>query len=126
MDVLQNDLGWVYYGGKHYESIYTRFYQSWYLPKKFNIDKRKAHFSSLICSGQMTRDDALEAMKAPTYPEDLARKDYAYVIKKLGLSAEELDAIIASPNRTADDYPNTKKLFATAKTIINKRRQFIG
>jgi N-acetyl sugar amidotransferase len=65
METLQKDLGWIYYGGKHYESIYTRFYQAYLLPRKFSIDKRKAHYSSLIYSGQMTRDQAVELMKEP-------------------------------------------------------------
>ncbi|MHC1783281.1 MAG: hypothetical protein AB9891_11120 [Anaerolineaceae bacterium] len=64
LGVLQNELGWEYYGGKHYESIYTRFFQGYILPKKFNIDKRRAHFSSLIRSGQKTREQELRNWKS--------------------------------------------------------------
>ena len=63
MQTLERELGWKYYGWKHYESIYTRFYQGYILPKKFGYDKRKSHLSSLICSGEMTREEALEELK---------------------------------------------------------------
>jgi hypothetical protein len=126
MDILQNKLDWVYYGGKHYESIYTRFYQSFYLPKKFNIDKRKAHYSNLVLSGQMTRDEALAAMQEPVYPENLIQEDYVYVTKKLGLKPEEMEDIIASPNKTFEDYRTSHWLFESAKQLVNTTRRHIG
>ncbi len=106
MDVLQNVLGWQYYGGKHYESIYTRFFQGYILPRKFNIDKRRAHLSSLIRSGQISRENAVEEMSAPTYPEDLQREDREYVIKKLGMTEQEFESIMAAPVKSYRDYPN--------------------
>jgi N-acetyl sugar amidotransferase len=106
MDVLQNKLGWQYYGGKHYESIYTRFFQGYILPRKFGIDKRRAHFSNLICSGQMTRDVALEEMKNDPYPEAMMLEDRDYVKKKLGLTEAEFGQIMALPIKTFRDYPN--------------------
>jgi N-acetyl sugar amidotransferase len=126
MRVLQDDLGWVYYGGKHYESIYTRFYQAWYLPKKFDIDKRKAHYSALICSGQMSRDAVLEAMREEVYPAKLLEQDRVYTIKKLALTPAEFDAIVASPNKTFLDYRTSHALFARAKSLLNKTRKLIG
>jgi N-acetyl sugar amidotransferase len=126
MDVLQNRLGWIYYGGKHYESIYTRFYQAYILPRKFDIDKRKAHYSNLILSGQMTRDEALIAMQQPVYPEDLLQEDREYVIKKFGLTEAEFDAMMAEPCRTFEDYANNRALFNTAKTMVNATRRYIG
>ncbi len=124
LDVLQNELGWQYYGGKHYESIYTRFFQGYILPRKFNIDKRKAHLSSLIRSGQITREKALAEMAAPTYPEDLQREDREYVIKKLGLTEQEFDEIMAAPVKTYKDYPNYYNL--AAKTIgFNQARSIV-
>jgi hypothetical protein len=126
MQVLQDELGWMYYGGKHYESIYTRFYQAYLLPRKFDIDKRKAHYSTLICSGQMTREQALEAMKQPVYPESLLQQDREYSIKKLMLSPEQFDAIIRAPNKTFLDYRTSHKLFEWAKTVVNSTRQYIG
>ncbi len=128
LDVLQNKLGWQYYGGKHYESIYTRFFQGYILPKKFNIDKRKAHYSSLIRSGQITRETALEEMSAPTYPEDMQRDDREYVIKKLCLTEKEFDDIMAAPVKTYRDYPNYYNLasktigFEQARKIVRRLR----
>lgn len=126
MDVLQNELGWVYYGGKHYESIYTRFYQAYLLPRKFDIDKRKAHYSNLVLSGQMTREQALAAMQEPVYPENLLLEDRDYVTKKLGLKADDLAAIVASPNKTFEDYKTSHSLFETAKRLVNATRRYIG
>ena len=126
MDVLQNQLGWVYYGGKHYESIYTRFYQAYILPRKFNIDKRKAHYSNLICSGQMTREEAQVAMREPVYPEKLLEDDREYTIKKLGLSEAEFNAIMTAPNKTFLDYKTSHGLFEHAKKIVNASRRWIG
>ncbi len=128
LDVLQNKLGWQYYGGKHYESIYTRFFQGYILPKKFNIDKRKAHYSSLIRSGQIARDQVLEEIAAPTYPEDMQRDDREYVIKKLCLTEQEFDEIMATPVKTYRDYPNYYNLasktigFEQARKIVRRLR----
>ena len=128
LDVLQNVLGWQYYGGKHYESIYTRFFQGYILPKKFNIDKRRAHLSSLIRSGQTTREEALEEMSTPTYPEDMQRDDREYVIKKLGLTEKEFDEIMAAPVKSYRDYPNYYNLarktigFEQAQKIVRRIR----
>ena len=126
MEILQKQLGWTYYGGKHYESIYTRFYQAYVLPRKFNIDKRKAHYSNLICSGQMSREQALELMKEPVYPEHLLQQDREYAIKKLVLSAEQFEAIMQSPNRTFLDYRTSHRVFEIAKRLVNATRQYIG
>lgn len=106
MKVLQDELGWVYYGGKHYESIYTRFFQAYILPNKFNADKRRAHWASLICSGEVTRDQALEHMKEPICDPKLLIQDKQFVVKKLGISEEEFDRIMALPTKTIFDYPS--------------------
>jgi N-acetyl sugar amidotransferase len=126
MDVLQNELGWVYYGGKHYESIYTRFYQAYLLPRKFDIDKRKAHYSNLVLSGQMTRPEAVEAMKAPVYPADLLEEDRQYVIKKLNLDAQQFEEIMTLPRKTFLDYKNNRDVFTFAKRLVNSSRRLIG
>ena len=104
--VLQEDLGWRYYGGKHYESIYTRFYQGYILPEKFGFDKRRSHLSSLVCSGEITRSQALDDLKAPTYAPSMQEEDREYVVKKLGLSDEQFNAIMAAPRKTYWDYPS--------------------
>jgi N-acetyl sugar amidotransferase len=105
MKILEKELGWVYYGGKHYESIYTRFFQAYILPRKFNADKRRAHLSALVCASEITRSQALEAIKEPICPPDLLRQDKEFVIKKLGLTEEEFEKIIALPPKTFKDYP---------------------
>ena len=126
MRLLEEQLGWQYYGGKHYESIYTRFYQAYVLPRKFNIDKRKAHFSSLICSGQMTRDEALDLMREPVYPQHLLEQDREYATKKLGLSASQFDDIMAAPTKTFLAYRTRHAFFEGAKKLVNSTRSFIG
>lgn len=92
--LVQAEFGWRDYGGKHYESVFTRFYQGYYLPVKFNIDKRKAHLSNLILSGQLTREEALIQLATPTYDTRLQEQDKEYVQKKLGFSAKEWDDIM--------------------------------
>lgn len=126
MQVLTERLGWRYYGGKHYESIYTRFYQAYVLPRKFSIDKRKAHLSALICSGQMKREQALGAMQLPVHSPELLEQDREYTIKKLGLSAVDFDEIMCAPTRTFLDYRTHHRLFERAKRMINVARQYIG
>jgi N-acetyl sugar amidotransferase len=105
MKILDKELGWVYYGGKHHESIYTRFFQAYILPRKFRADKRRAHLSALVCSNEITRNQALDAIKEPICPPDLLRQDKEFVIKKLGLTEAEFDEIMALPPRTFKDYP---------------------
>jgi len=111
MPILQREIGWKYYGGKHYESIYTRFYQGYILPVKFGFDKRRCHLSSLICSGEITRQQALDELKNDTYPVDLQREDRAYVIKKLGLTEAEFEEIMRLPKKRYQDYPNYGRIY---------------
>ncbi len=105
-EVLAKELGWRDYGGKHYESVYTKFFQGWILPEKFGIDKRIAHYSNLILAGQMSRAEALESLQEPSYPPEDVKRDEEYVIKKLGFSEEEFATIMAASPRSATDYPN--------------------
>jgi N-acetyl sugar amidotransferase len=122
MGVLKNELGWKYYGGKHYESIYTRFFQGYILPKKFGIDKRKAHLSSLILSGQLTRIEALQELEKPIYPADLEREDKEFVIKKFNMTKKQFEEIMSLPNKTFKDYPNQKGLFKFLRKSLNLLR----
>ena len=108
---LQKELNWRDYGGKHYESIWTRFYQGYILPVKFGVDKRKAHLSSLICSGQMTRAEALEEMKQPAYDPEQLKTDKKFVLKKLGLSEREFDALMKLPVRDHREFDTEGSLF---------------
>jgi len=115
--MLIGKYGWEDYGGKHYESMYTRFYQGWILPHKFGYDKRRMHLSTLICSGQITRDEALKEISAPPYPPEWIEPDTAFVIKKLGISRQEFDSIMASPKKRYSDYPNLQNHWAFGRGL---------
>jgi N-acetyl sugar amidotransferase len=106
MKLLERELGWKYYGGKHHESIYTRFYQGYILPSKFGYDKRRSHLSSQICSGEITREAALAELEKPTYAPSMQEEDREYVAKKLGVSDGEFDAIMRLPRKSFSDYPS--------------------
>jgi hypothetical protein len=105
-ELLTERFGWVDYGGKHYESVYTRFYQGWILPQRFGYDKRRMHLSTLIMSGQMTRDAALAELEQPPYDPAHAADDRIFVAKKLGVSVAEFDDLMRRPKHTYSDYPN--------------------
>lgn len=122
MELLQKELGWVYYGGKHYESVYTRFYQGYILPTKFNIDKRVGHLSDLIRSGQLTRDGALNELSKVGYPEEMKRIDYDFVLKKFDLNEEMFNDIMNSPPKTFLDYPNRSSMVDKLKKSVNLLR----
>lgn len=109
IDHLEKNYGWRYYGGKHYESRWTRFFQAHYLPTKFNYDKRKAHLASLVVTGEMTRDQAIEELKKPLYTDNELAEDKAFVAKKLGISVEELDELTHAPPKHYTDYPNHQR-----------------
>jgi len=103
---------WKYYGSKHYESVYTRFFQGYILPKKFGIDKRRAHLSSLICSEEMTREKALEEIsKAPYLDEKILKEDINLFKAKLGLTDKEFDSLMSLPNKSTSSYPNYENTF---------------
>lgn len=104
---IHSELGWRDYGGKHHESIYTRFFQGVILPEKFGIDKRYGHFSDLINAGQMTRDEAMDLLREPTYDPSLQAADKVYVQKKLGLSNSEYEEILNLPTRSFRDFRNS-------------------
>ena len=106
IDYLERNYGWRYYGGKHYESRWTRFFQSYYLPSKFGYDKRKAHLSSMIVAGEITRAEALVELEKPLYTENELAEDKTFIAKKLGLSVAELDDLVAAPPRHYSEFPN--------------------
>jgi N-acetyl sugar amidotransferase len=111
IDVLVDTLSWRDYGGKHYESIYTRFFQSYILPNKFGYDKRKAHLSVLICTDQTTREEALRALREPPAPPEMLKEDREFVVQKLELTSAEFDEIMARPIKSYRDYPNNSWVF---------------
>jgi tRNA(Ile)-lysidine synthase TilS/MesJ len=105
-ELLSQKFGWRDYGGKHFESIFTRFYQGYILPSKFGIDKRKAHLSNLILNNEIDRQQAVEELKLPPYDPQLQLQDKVYVAKKLGWSSEEFEKILQLPNCEQHEYGN--------------------
>ena len=110
IQILEREIGWKYYGGKHYESRFTKFFQGYYLPQKFGYDKRKAHLSSLIVSGQISRDDALKEMEKEAYPVDQLAEDREFFIKKMRLTEQEFSDLMSVPNTNFSVYPSNHKL----------------
>ncbi len=106
MKVLENELDWKYYGGKHYESKFTGFLQSYILPEKFNLDYRKATFSTQICAGEITRDYALTELEKSSFNPIKIQEEKEYLCKKLDLSLSDFDKIMELPPKTYKDYPN--------------------
>lgn len=101
---LRENVGFDYYGGKHYESTFTKFVQVYYLPKKFNVDKRKSHLSSLIVSGQMTREEALKELQKPLFDENEMEKDITFILKEIGMSRGEFNKIMQESGKSHMDY----------------------
>ncbi|OFY53011.1 MAG: hypothetical protein A2W93_10710 [Bacteroidetes bacterium GWF2_43_63] len=109
-ETLIYELGWEPYSGKHHESVYTKFIHGYWLPKKFNIDYRKATFSTMICAGEMNRKEALEKLKAIPWNEDLINREIEYVAKKLGITYDYLIQLIESKPKFYWEYPNADKV----------------
>jgi len=101
---LIEELGWRDYGGKHHESIYTKFFQAYILPAKFGFDKRRAHLSSLILAGQITREEALVEMQKPLYDKKELEEHLIYVPKKLGLTKDQFEEIMNTPPRKYEEF----------------------
>ena len=109
---LQGRFGYKPYPFKHYESVFTRFYQGFLLPRKFGVDKRRLHLSTFVMNGEMTRDEALAALEGIPYEsEKLLRSDTAYFLKKMGWTREKLDEYLARPEKPHDAYPTEKPLW---------------
>lgn len=112
---IAEELGWRDYGGKHHESVFTRFFQGYYLPVRFGYDKRLAHLSSLVLAGQMTREDALQELETqPTYDPELQLTDLRFVAKKLGLAERELTALIERPLHEIREYATNDTAYRVA------------
>jgi len=110
--------GWQRYAHKHYESRFTRFYEGYWLPTKFGYDKRRAHFSSLILTKQMTRDDALKKIAQRAYDEETIAQDFEYVATKLDLTVAELREIMNGPNKSYRDYKNSMGLINAGTQVL--------
>lgn len=111
INILKDELGWRPYGGKHFESVYTRFYQGYILKHKFGFDKKRAHLANLVLSHDMSRSQALEEIAKEDYiGTQLYNEDREFVIKKLGLTKDQFEAIMNLPVKTHYDYPNNSWL----------------
>lgn len=121
--LLHEKFDWEYYGGKHFESRFTKWFQSYYLPKKFGYDKKRAHLSSLIVGGEMSREEALVQMSdLSNYTETEMEEDLEYILKKLEISEEEWNFIMEAPTKTENDYKNYNKIMNFMRKLKNAIR----
>ena len=125
ISILEKELGWQYYGGKHYESIFTRFFQGYILPEKYGVDKRLGHNSTLVMSGQITRDEALRRMDEPVYPPDMLKSDMEYVLKKFGLSQDDFYELMALPIKSHRDYPSNMPIFLKYGNLLRRFKRYV-
>lgn len=117
-NLLEKKFGWKKFQHKHHESRFTRFYEDYWLPKKFGFDKRKAHFSSLILTGQMTREDALKRLQHAELDEQTLRNEFEYVSNKLEFEVDELNSLFNGENKTFRDYKNNRTLIQFGAKIM--------
>jgi len=120
--IIADKVGWKDYGGKHHESIYTRFFQGYILPRKFHIDKRVGQLSDLINSGQLSRPAALAELSLPPYDPKLQETDRVYVGKKLGLTRHQFDAMMAAPIKSFHDYDNSYRRVQVLRRTVDSLR----
>jgi N-acetyl sugar amidotransferase len=111
MNFLQSEYGWRPYPQKHFESRFTKFYEGYWLPKRFGFDTRKVQYSSLILTGQMTRNVALEKLALPALSDEDVRKDFQFIAKKLQVDIAELTGFLEMPLKSHRDYPNQQWIF---------------
>lgn len=119
---LISEYGWKPYPQKHFESRFTKFFEGYWLPERFGFDTRKVQFSSLIQTGQMSRDEALNKLKKPSYNNESIKDEFLYISSKLGISIEELEGYFNMPKKFYWDYDNQNKLFNLGAKIL----QLIG
>jgi N-acetyl sugar amidotransferase len=117
-DELEHLFGWQRFQHKHHESRFTRFYEDYWLPRKFGFEKRRAHFSSLILTGQMTREQALERISQPEMNKHFLQQEFEYVANKLDLTVDELQAIFDGENKTYRCYRNKRWLIVLGTQLL--------
>lgn len=119
-DELERRFGWQRFQHKHHESRFTRFYEDYWLPRRFGYEKRRAHFSSLIMTGQMTREQALDRISLPEMDEHFLKQEFEYVAHKLGLAVGELQQLLDIPKKTYRDYKNKRDLIGYGSNLMRK------
>ena len=125
---LKNNFNWEPFKHKHHESRFTRFYEDYWLPKRFGFEKRRAHFSSLIMTGQMSREEALKRISKPEMSEQFITQEFEYVANKLDLTTDELKQLFELPKKYYHDYKNKKWIISLGTNIMRylglERRYF--
>lgn len=124
--LLMDRFGWQPYPQKHFESRFTKFYESYWLPKRFGYDVRLVQYSSLIVTGQMTRDDALELLKKPSYDEATIGQEIEFVANKLGITVDELNSYMDLPKKTYRDYKNQRQIYDYGARVMRALGLEIG
>jgi putative aminotransferase len=122
-DELERRFGWQRFQHKHHESRFTRFFEDYWLPRRFGFHKRRAHFSSLIMTGQMTRVQALERIAGPEMDEQFLKQEFEYVAHKLGLTVDELQSLFDMQKKTYRDYKNKRGLIGLGAKVMRKLGQ---
>lgn len=123
---LKERIGYKEYAKKHGESVFTKFFQNYYLPMKYNFDKRRPHLSSMIVTGQLTREDALKDLEKPLYDEKELVFDKEYVAKKLGVSNAEFEEILKAPPHSYKDFNNMESKYLFVKKVQNFVSNLLG
>lgn len=119
LNLLEREYGWKPYPQKHFESRFTRFFESYWLPERFGFDPRRVQYSSLILTGQMTRDQAIEKLKKTAYNPDTIDEDFNFVATKLGITREELQGYFNMPKKFYWDYKNQQNIFRLGAIVLN-------
>ena len=117
---LEQRFGWQKFQHKHHESRFTRFYEDYWMPRKFGFHKRRAHFSSLIMTGQMTRNEALDRISRPEMDEHFLKQEFEYVANKLDLTVDELQQIFDGENKTYRDYKNKRWMIGLGASVMRR------
>lgn len=120
---LNSLYGWKPYPGKHFESVYTRWVQGWWLPHKFGIDKKIVHVSDLIRSGTITQEEGRRLIQEDDYPEEIRRKDEKQILGKFSMSENDLENLLATPTRSYREFPNSELRIRYAKRLLNILRE---
>lgn len=118
MELLVEKYGYQKYPQKHFESRFTRFYESYWLPEKFGYDTRKVQYASLILTNQMTREEALEKLSKPAYDPETIHHDFEFVATKLGITVEELQSYMDAPNKTYKDYKSQENIYNVGAKVM--------
>jgi hypothetical protein len=122
MELLVDKFGWQKYSQKHFESRFTKFYEGYWLPKKFGYDKRRVQFSSLILTNQMTREEALKQIALSPYDESNLAHDFEYIATKLGITVAELQELMDGPNKSYKDYRSRMPVYRMGTRVL----RFVG